>query len=707
MSMTSTLAGQTEEFRSRPGAEGRHSTFTLRDFLIAAFFHVRIVLLAALVPIGLGVAAATLSKTEYTASSLVMVIVSREVSNDQNVTGNGPSVLSIEGLKQVESEVQIIESADVIRSVIEGIGPDRLFKPGLFSGLRDMLSSNGSVMDRSIERFRRNLRVEVLDDSNVVQVSYTSPDRDLAIEAANKLVEVYMARRRAIMQNPTARILMNEVDRFKRQLADTDKSIEALKARVGIIDFDQDAVLAANQVDAVVQRRRQVAERKVAVAGQIAEAERQLKALPSTVLDFNQKSDALGNDDDNNALSRLLIERDKLATQYAPNGSMMREINRQIDTIREQIATRKDRSYETSRDVRNPAIGYVNNMVLSLRIEQDALTQQEKELAQQQADAEKRLATLRTAETDLVELNRRRDTLNDGYREYLRRATAAQIEEAAAAERESNVRLIQDAGAAVTNRSMRLPFLAAGLLGGLLFGAAAGAVASALRSSFIMPAEAERALALPLLGEVGNQSRADDPEATQRDIAVLASLLLDTQVDEHAVRAIQFVAPGPDEALSPLAAGIATEITVQRGLRTLLVDLSAEEAPVADPAAREKGGLMVMPTPTPLLWSLAGREGSALLDVRLPANEARRLMDELGREFEAMVFCSTAQDPAGLGSRIAALVDGNVVVLRAEKTRKAQAVALGSAIMENGGVPLGFVFLGRRYLLPDWIYRLT
>ncbi|WP_246251860.1 Wzz/FepE/Etk N-terminal domain-containing protein [Ancylobacter pratisalsi] len=705
--MTSSFAGQMEGTHPHPGGEQRPSSFTLRDFLIAAFFHIRIVLLVALVPIGLGVAAATLSKTEYTASSLVMVIVSREVTNNQNVTGSGPSVLSIEGLKQVESEVQILESADVIRTVIEAIGRERLFPPSLVSRLKDMLSSNGSVMDTAIERFRRELRASVLDGSNVIQVSYTNPDRELAIEASDKVVEVYMARRRAIMENPTARILMNEVERFKRELSAADAAIEDLKTRVGIIDFAQDAVLAANQVDAVVQRRRQVAERRVAVAGQIAEAERQLKELPETVFDFSQNSDALGNDDDNNALSRLLVERDRLSMQYAANGSMMREINRKIDTIRAQIASRNERNYQTSRDVRNPSIGYVNNMVLSLRIERDALDQQEKELAQQQVEAEKRLTELRTAETQLVELDRRRDTLNEGYREYLRRATAAQIEEAAAAERESNIRLVQEAGAAVTNRSMRLPFLAAGLLGGVLFGAAAGAVASALRSSFIMPVEAERALALPLLGEVGNQSRADDPLANQHDVAALAALLLDTQVDERPVRTMQLVAPGEDEALSPLAAGVANEITVQRGLRTLLVDLAGTAETAPDPSAREKGGLTVMPTTTPLLWTLASRQGSTLLDVRLPMTQARQLMEQLGGEFEAVVFCSTAQDPTGVTARLAPLVDGNVLVLRAEKTRKQQALALGTAVTESGGVPLGFVFLGRRYLLPAWIYRLT
>jgi len=41
---------------------------------------------------------------------LLMVLVNREFSGIQNVTDSGPAVLSIEGLKSVESEIQIDET---------------------------------------------------------------------------------------------------------------------------------------------------------------------------------------------------------------------------------------------------------------------------------------------------------------------------------------------------------------------------------------------------------------------------------------------------------------------------------------------------------------------------------------------------------------------------------------------------------------------
>ncbi|MEP9349660.1 lipopolysaccharide biosynthesis protein [Xanthobacter sp. KR7-225] len=685
--------------------ENRPPAFTTRDFLIATFFHIRIVLIAAMVPLLLALAAAFTAKTEYTAKSLLMVIVSREVTNAGNVTDSGPAVLSIEGLKQVESEVQILESADVIRDTISQIGAERLFPAGPLTFLTSLLKSDADKMDQAIERFRKVLRTSVVSGSNVIEISVTLPNRALAVEATDTLVRNYLAYRRKIFENPTARILQVEVERFRADLSSVDRDIEALKSKVGIIDFSQDAILAANQVDALLQRRRQVAERQVAVTAQLAEAEKQMKALPEQVFDFTQKTDALGNDEDTNVLTRLLVERDRIRAQYAPGSQLLRDIDRQIATVRGKMDRRNEKPYSTDRDVRNPALSYVQNMILSLKVEQDALGRQAVELEQQQKIAEERLATLRGAETRLIELNRRRDTLSDGYREYLRRAVAANIEEAAAKVRESNVRVVQEADGAVTSRNLALPLIAAGLFGGLLFGAAAGALASALRTTFIMPSEAERALQLPALAEFG----AADAGAAALDAALggLATLLLDTRVDDKPLQVIHFLAPQRGDEAPTFCRRLAEEFATHRGLRTLIVDLCAPIPYPAGASFEMKGGLAVTRTPVPQLWAAADVEKSPLLNVRLPLADGVRLRDELKQAFECVIVCSPVQGTFVVTDRLNQLADGNILMIGAESTRKPAAIHMRASVLENGGTLLGFVFFGRRYYLPEWIYRRT
>ncbi|WP_454918190.1 exopolysaccharide transport family protein [Xanthobacter sediminis] len=698
-------AGTADDTAFAPAvAEG--PSFTLRDFLIATFFHIRVVLLAAMVPLVIGIAAAALAKTEYTASSLLLVIVSREVSTSSNVTDSGPAVLSVEGLKQVESEVQIIESADVIRTTIEQIGLDALFPPGPLTPLMRLLNSGNDEMDQAIERFRRQLRANVVSDSNIVEIQFTNPDRDIAVKTADALVQNYLASRRKVFENPTAKILMLEVERFKRDLATADTDIEALKAKVGVVDFNQEAVLASNQMDSVVQRIRQVDEREATLSAQLQEAQAQRKALPDSVFDFSEKTDALNGDTSATLLTELLLERDRLTAQYAPGSPLLKENEKKIATMRKRIAQRGDTPYYTDRASRNPSINYVDNLILNLTVEKDSLGRQRDELEQQRTAAEARIAVLRGAETRLIELTRQRETLSEGYREYLRRAVAANIEETAARTRQSNVRLVQEAGAAVTKRSLVLPMLAGGIFGGILFGAAAGAIASVLRTTFIMPSEPERLLDLPNLAtfDEGVEDRASP--AVDQAIGSCATLLLDTRIDDVPLRAMHFLSPDRDETLPWFCRRLAEEFATQRRMRTLLVDLSSRMPyPLHTGHMEVIGGLAVTTTPVPLLWSAAEVEASPLLSVRLPVVEGQEMIKALKVAFDCIIICSSMQGSSLVIQRLTQLADGNIVAVHAETTRKPAAMRLRETIAEAGGTLLGLIFFGRRYYLPNWLYR--
>ncbi|MFH3480325.1 exopolysaccharide transport family protein [Xanthobacter variabilis] len=698
-------AGTADETALAPAAaEG--SSFTLRDFLIATFFHIRVVMVAALVPLVIGIVAAALAKTEYTASSLLLVIVNREVSTSSNVTDSGPAVLTVEGLKQVESEVQIIESADVIRTTIEQIGMDRLFPPGLLTPVTRWLNSDQDEMDLAIERFRKNLRATVVADSNIMEVQFTNPDREIAIKTTDALVQNYLASRRKVFENPTAKILMLEVERFKRDLTTADNDIEALKAKVGVIDFNQDAILASNQMDSVVQRIRQVDERDATLGAQLKEAEAQRKALPDSVFDFSEKTDALSGDDSTNLLTGLLLERDRLAAQYAPGSPLLKEVQKKIDTMRKRVADRGQNPYYTDRASRNPSINYVDNLILNLKVEKDSLGRQRAELEEQRVAAQQRINTLRGAETRLIELTRQRETLSEGYREYLRRAVAANIEETAARTRQSNVRLVQEAGAAVTKRSLLLPMLAGGLLGGILFGAAAGAIASVLRTTFIMPSEPERLLGLPNLATFDDGAEHRTNAAVDQAIGSCATLLLDTRIDDQPLRAMHFLTAEREETLPWFCRRLAEEFATQRRMRTLLVDLSSRMPyPLHTGHAEVIGGLAVTTTPVPLLWAAADVDTSPLLSVRLPVVEGEEMMKALKSSFDCIVICSSLQGSSLVTQRLTQLVDGNILAVHAEITRKPAAMHLSETVAEAGGTLLGLIFFGRRYYLPNWLYR--
>ena len=98
----------------------------LRDLLLHGWRHRRIVLIAALVPLLLALLGALLTHTQYTANASLIVLLGRENATAQDIAGLNTVNLSVDGPRQAQSEIDVIQSEDVIDRVLSTIGTDTL-----------------------------------------------------------------------------------------------------------------------------------------------------------------------------------------------------------------------------------------------------------------------------------------------------------------------------------------------------------------------------------------------------------------------------------------------------------------------------------------------------------------------------------------------------------------------------------------------------
>lgn len=703
------------------GPEGRwRSTqrrVTLRDVLIAVFYYRRIGILAALIPLVIGIVAAMETRTAYTASGLLMVLVTREQSGNQGLTDNGPAVLSIEGLKAVESEVSIIGSADVVRATIEEIGPDKLF-PDRVTWWRPILAlvrSDSSNDDRLLKRFRDDLSIRPQSDSNIVEVSFRHPNRAMAILATDTLIAKYLERRRRLFDNPRSGLLADHVKLLSTQLADMEADLERTKRAANVIDIAQDRLLAANQVDNIIQRTRQIRERREAVIGQLSVAQAQAGKIDDKVFDFTQRSNAATNDDDSNMLTRLLAERVQMLSKYAPTHPAVQTIDRQIAAVREIIRNPEQKIAWTDRDVRNPAASFLTNMVINLTVESDALDRQLAELEAQRATAQKRVEELREVDTVLTRQMRQYGILTTAYQEYVHRAETARMEEEAAALRTSNVRLVQSPSDAVTSRNMALPFLVAGIFGSALFGAAAVASATALRSTFISPGEVERVSHLPLLAAFPDTASDFSAAGAAGTVSALVTRLFSTPVEDRSLAVLMVADAGAGEDRDNLSAAIARELSAARGQKVLLIETSTSGGigggrPVETGSALHAYGVSITEGPVEGLHvaRAGGKEllgGGGFGGGGFGNGSLRRLFDELRTQYAVVLLSMEISDNLPLTEYLAASVDATLLVVRAERSREPALLWLRDTLLDAGGGIIGVVFTGRKFYLPERIYR--
>ncbi|MFT0892664.1 GumC family protein [Pseudochelatococcus sp. G4_1912] len=704
---TSRDGNKADQTAAAPTA-GVTRTFTIRDLLVSAFYHRRVIIIAALIPFVMGILLALATQVQYTSSGLLMVLVNRDYSTAQNVTDSGPAVLSIEGLKSVEAEVLILESAEVIRATIAEVGEERLFPPSLLGTIADTLwRDTRPNNDQELERFRKQLRASVQQGSNVVLVSFTNPDRNIAAETTDALIRNYLARRKVLFDNPTSKILVSQVEQLEARLRETDATIRAEMASANIIEIAQDLTLAANQADSILQRWRQVHERRRAVDGQLLQAREQQKRLSETVFDFRQRSNEASLDGDvGDLLVRLRTERQTLISQYAPNHPRIKEIDAKIKVVLDAVKNPQDRTATTERDVRNPSVAFLSNMILSLQVEEDALDQQIKELEEQKKRADERIGVLRDAEGRLRVLQRERAVLTEAHREYVKRAEAARIEEAASSVRASNVRIIQSGRDDIVPRNLALAFLSAGLLAGILSGAAAGVIASELRPGFIRQEDAERTLGLPALAAFSNDPDDFDGLANHQTMLSLVARLMDIRIIGRPISSLQLVDVSAPEDKASLTKALAMELSAGRKLRTLVIGLSITNAleRISTHEVLERNGILVTKTSTPGLDIASVNEDSPLIDLRSSSEQARETILQLRDNYD-VVLISYPASSIHLARRFAAAVDASVLVIRAEHSRSPVATWTRDNIFDAGGGIAGFVFTGRKFYLPEWIYR--
>ncbi|WP_236025150.1 exopolysaccharide transport family protein [Arenibaculum pallidiluteum] len=704
------------------GASDHAGAYTLRDLLIMAFYHRRAILLAALVAFAVGAGAAVLTRTQFTAESRLLVLVNREQTGGQDLTGL-PAVLNIDGLRSVEAETEIIESREVIERVLEAMDPEALFPSVTMPRLFGLLPAYEPKdrMEKAVEMFRSRLRVETQPGSNVVHVSLQLPDREQAARALSMLVSAYLERRKEIFDNPRSSFLAQERTRLADQLHGIEGQIQQIKSESQVVDLAQEILLAANQVDSIVQRRRQVSERRVAIKAEVDSARKRLAALPEKVFDFREQTNQAHNDDDRNILLKLQIERDRMASQYAPEFPGLKELDRKIETVRRAMKGQDKPTFATAREVRNPAVAFLNNHLLTLEIEQDSLDNQLAELDRQHAAAVQKVDGLRTAEAKLSDLERTRDLVETIYRDYTLRAEAARIEEEAAKVRASNVRVVQWATPPVTGQNAAPGFLLAGLVGALLLGGAAGIAATWMRQVYIVPGEPERGLRLPTLASFAESADGFDSPEARRELMHFASLLLDFTVDGRPLDVIQFVATSEGRDETALAEALAQEFAQGHQLSTLVVNLCGragtvcalpDPAPAGAAAANSvaglpavEGSLPIEPTAVPHLWVSVDAQKAPFGNPRTPLAQTQKFLEELRGRFDKVVVIAPPPTVSHVSRRVTGLVDANVLVLRAEQTRAPAALRLRDVMLASGGDLLGFVLTGRRFHIPKAIYR--
>jgi uncharacterized protein involved in exopolysaccharide biosynthesis len=687
---------------------------SLRDSLVMLFYHSRLILSCAALGLAVGIAAAAVSKPSFNANALVLVLIGPDSMSAQDAAGITQNVVSIDGLKVVQSEIQIMQNDRVLRSAVQQVGPGVIYPALLKRRLFGFAPprSPGTLLGEAVQRLHDDLRVDAEPGSNVVRISFSHPKRSVAISVVQAVLDAYLTQRQSTYSGAGADYLSQETDRYKTLLTRLDAEIQDVRKRYDVLDLAQDIVLATDRLDGLMQRQNQVKERRVAVQTEIVAVKANLATQPEMVLDFRETTNNTGNDEARNTLVRLEQQRTYLLSQFNPSWPKIAEVDKLIATARSEMGAKAGNLYHSERQIRNPAIDLLKNRLASLEVEDQALNQQLKELGDQNDLAAQRVASLRDAEGQLHSLQLTRDVCEGIYRQLAQKQPAALLQDRLRSDPNASLRVVQPATAPVIGRSMAISYVLGGAFLGLLLGAAAAAIATMLRQVYIAPAEAERELGLPALATLDGGLRKGELEHHPA-ITHLGALLQEATVDGRPLSSLQIIGLSDGDDRAALVRALALELAVGFERATLIVDLEGDGASYTAALGRRDdvpGDMQALPlqvaaTQVPRLWVSLGAGRSMLNDWHASIGRTRTALEELRQAFGMLLVIAPAELSGMAVHRLATMVDANLVILRAEHTRGPVVLRLRDAILTAGGNVAGFMFVGRRYYLPGWLLR--
>ena len=496
-------------YPERIPAQGQGYSPNLRDIVAVGFRRRRLIALSFL-GIWLGaVAVAVLSKSKYEAEMKILVRHKRAdpvVSSAAGTPGAAGIIQTAVTEEETNSEVELIQSSDLLEQVVVACGLDKV-KPGFWSS---WIASNPALrVPKAVRELKEALKVEAVKKSNLIAVTYSSPDPQLAARVLNTLGNLYVERHVAVNRFPGQFDFFDkQSERYRKELGDTEGKLVTFA-------HDQGTVAAESERDILLEKVNDLeveqAQNQVAIASQIQriqELEKQLASTPPRLTTQSKTGDNPALLEQLKAtLLNLRLKRTELLTKYAPTYRLVQEVDAQIAQTEADIAKEENAPVRESTTDQNPTYQWIVGELAKAKADLPTLKANADAMAKAIRDDRSKLLALEqkgAAQADLLRAAKAQET---NYLLYENKREEARIADALDAQRVANVVIAEAATVpALPSGSLWVLVLLGGILASVV-SVSLAFVAERLDSSFHTPDEVKEFLNAPVLAAFPKEDR--------------------------------------------------------------------------------------------------------------------------------------------------------------------------------------------------------
>lgn len=197
---------------------------------------------------------------EYTSESKVLIDTANIVLPGQ--LRNGEQERSLLDKEGIASQVQLLQSRDLVRHVVKDLKLERnpAFadngKGGLVKQLMrlagiELPAEQRSAEERVLKALTKNLDVFQIDGSRVIAVQFTSKDPEVAAQVVNTLVAAYQQLQenaKRSITNSTAQALEPQVERLQKEVEEARQKVEDFRAQADLLLSTENRTLNQQQL---------------------------------------------------------------------------------------------------------------------------------------------------------------------------------------------------------------------------------------------------------------------------------------------------------------------------------------------------------------------------------------------------------------------------------------------------------------------------
>jgi uncharacterized protein involved in exopolysaccharide biosynthesis len=435
----------------------------------------------------------------YEATASLLVKTGREFQVRSDPNAPIASVPSVTKQEVVNSEIQILTSRDLIQAVINRVGGAKLYP-----GAGNWSDPHSPAMDSAVRQFYSSFKVVPVEQSDVIDLSFRNPNRTLAVQALNQVVELYQQKHAAMFSDPRYQFLRQQTGQYEDRLAAQAKAVAAFKTAHSLFDADAQRARLLDDRASLSSILQQLQSQSIDAHRRIEFLQARLKATPPLISAGVTTSDVVEQAKDR--LLDLQVKAQQLRERYVGDVKPLQDTEQEMTKLQEFIS-RPDPMKQKGWSQRNAAY---DDMVVALnRALADAapLDQQVALRTDEIKRIDTRLQELTDGAQQLDTLEREQRELQQLAHDYRSRYEEARMTEDLDREGVVSVSVVQQPDAPMRpSGPSHMPYGLAGVLIGLIGAGGFLVYLLVFRETLITVESVERLLGLPVLASVPSRT---------------------------------------------------------------------------------------------------------------------------------------------------------------------------------------------------------